>query len=68
MVFGGAGMGKSTLVRDAAWHPEVVARFREWRAWVALDKANGPEAILAAVHDALELPPDRDDWRGSRPR
>jgi hypothetical protein len=64
VVFGGPGMGKSTLTRTAVCHVEVVGRFGDRRAWVALDKAADPEAVVAAVHDALDLPPETDPWRG----
>jgi tetratricopeptide (TPR) repeat protein len=55
-VYGGAGMGKSTLTCAAANHPAVVARFGDRRAWVTLDRATDPAGMMAALLDALALP------------
>jgi hypothetical protein len=64
VVLGGAGIGKSTLVREVASHADVVGRYGERRAWVALDKVSGPDALVGAVHDALGLPAEPDPWAG----
>ena len=62
VVYGGAGMGKSTLTREAAAHPEVLARYGDRRAWVELDKAPDPPAVAAALQEALGLPPGQEPW------
>jgi TIR domain len=64
IILGHAGMGKSTLAREVACHAEVVGRYGERRCWVALDKADGPDALVGAVHDALGLPAEPDPWAG----
>ena len=61
-VYGGAGMGKSTLTRAAANHPAVVARFGDRRAWVALDRAADAAGMMAALLDGLALPTGAEPW------
>ena len=64
VVSGGAGMGKSTLTREAAAAPSVLDRYGDRRAWVELDKAPEPVAVMAALVEALGLPAERDPWHG----
>ena len=68
MVLGGAGMGKSTLARAVACRADIVERFGCRRGWVPLDRADGPEALLAAVQEALALPAEADPWAGIEAR
>src|SRR3954452_9791992 len=63
VVFGGPGMGKTTLTLEAACHPEVVGRFGERRCVVPLDQAAGPEALVAVVLEALGLQQGGEPWR-----
>jgi tetratricopeptide (TPR) repeat protein len=63
IVYGGAGIGKTTLTLDAACHPEVVERFGLRRAFVQLDKALDENAVLAALRAALALPHVPDPWQ-----
>ena len=62
IVYGAAGIGKTTLALEAAHHPEVVGLFKERRAFVPLDKALDDQALLAATRSALALPPSPDPW------
>ena len=62
VVYGGPGMGKTTVTLEAACHPDVVGRFGERRCVVALDKAAGPDALVAAVLEALGLRQGGEPW------
>ena len=62
VLYGGAGMGKSTLTREAACNPDVIAHYGARRVWVGLDRAPDHVATMAAIHAALALPPGQEPW------
>ncbi|MGE3293967.1 MAG: TIR domain-containing protein [Geminicoccaceae bacterium] len=64
VVSGGAGMGKSTLTREAAAAPAVLERYGDRRAWAELDRATEPAAVMAALVEALALPAGGNPWDG----
>jgi tetratricopeptide (TPR) repeat protein len=53
VVMGGPGMGKTTLTRAVATHPDVAARFAERRWFVPLETANDAASLRTAVVAAL---------------
>lgn len=57
LVLGGAGMGKTTLTRQAANEPAVVARFDERRWFVELETAPDAMSVETAIVTALGLDP-----------
>lgn len=57
LVLGGAGMGKTTLTREAAVAPAVTGRFGLRRWFVELETATGAEALEKAIIVALGLDP-----------
>ena len=67
VLHGPAGIGKTTLALEAACHPEVVERFADRRAFVALDKAPDADALLSALRAAVALPPSPDGWDDLEP-
>ncbi len=63
-VLGGAGIGKTTLVRGAATSAGVLARFGDRRWFVPLDTASDGSAVRSAVALALGAnPADPDAFR-----
>ena len=67
VLHGAAGIGKTTLALEAACHPDVVERFGDRRAYVALDKSADADAMMAAIRAALALPPGPGDWDDLEP-
>ncbi len=53
VVLGGPGMGKTTLTRAVATHPDVAARFAERRWFVPLETANDAASLHTSVVVAL---------------
>ena len=53
VVLGGPGIGKTTLTRAVATHPDLVARFAERRWFVKLDTATDAAGLRTAVVLAL---------------
>ena len=54
VVLGGPGMGKTTLTRAVATHPEIAARFAERRWFVPLETAADAASLRTAVVLALD--------------
>lgn len=67
VLHGAAGIGKTTLALEAACHPDVVERFGDRRAYVALDKSTDPDAMMAAIRASLALPPGPGGWDDLEP-
>ena len=53
VVLGGPGIGKTTLTRAVATHPDVIARFAERRWFVPLETATDAASLRTAVVLAL---------------
>lgn len=57
LVLGGPGMGKTTITREVASRPEVIAKFGHRRWFVELDTAPNAETLQQAIIVALGLDP-----------
>ncbi len=55
LVQGGPGIGKTTLTREAASHPDLIARFGPRRWFVPLETATAAETFDTAVIQAVGL-------------
>ena len=57
LVLGGAGMGKTTITREAASRPETITKFGQRRWFVELETSPNAESLEKAIIVALGLDP-----------
>ncbi|KAJ7888394.1 P-loop containing nucleoside triphosphate hydrolase protein [Mycena olivaceomarginata] len=59
-ILGAGGMGKTSLAQAAVHHPEIVARYHQFRFFVACDSASTKAELAALIGAHLELKPGKD--------
>ncbi len=56
LLYGGPGIGKTTLKKRALIDPRMKAHFHERRYWVEADKANNADVLVRLIADAIGWP------------
>jgi Cdc6-like AAA superfamily ATPase len=59
-ILGAGGMGKTSLARAVVHHPEISAKFKQYRFFVACDSAATKVELAALIGAHLGLKPGRD--------
>ncbi|KAJ7349985.1 P-loop containing nucleoside triphosphate hydrolase protein [Mycena albidolilacea] len=59
-ILGAGGMGKTSLAQAAVHHPEIAARYHQFRFFVACDSASTKAELAALIGAHLELKPGKD--------
>ncbi|KAJ7456107.1 P-loop containing nucleoside triphosphate hydrolase protein, partial [Mycena latifolia] len=59
-ILGAGGMGKTSLARAVLHHPDISARYKQYRFFVACDQASTSVDLAALIGAHIGLKPDKD--------